>query len=64
MRKFEANSQLFNENLRNVWPASTAFVVDSLFSDSLLAESSALRESIGKAVVLTRITHEPRTQHT
>jgi hypothetical protein len=28
---------LFNEDLRNVWPAYTAFAVDSLFSDGLLA---------------------------
>ena len=37
MRTFEANSWLFNEYVRNVWPAYTAFAVDSLFSDSLLA---------------------------
>ena len=38
MRTFEANSPLFNENLRNVWPAYTAFAADPLFSDSLLGK--------------------------
>jgi hypothetical protein len=38
---FDANSQLFNRDLRNVWPASTAFAVDFLFSDSLLVKESS-----------------------
>jgi DtxR family Mn-dependent transcriptional regulator len=46
LRKFEANSALFNENLRNVWPAYTAFAVDSLFSDSLLVDIKYISQQV------------------
>jgi hypothetical protein len=40
LRTFEANSPLFNENVRNVWPAYIAFAADFLFSGSLLSTFS------------------------
>jgi hypothetical protein len=43
-------AQLFNEDLRNVWPANTAFGVDSLFSDSPLAQTDEAETASDPAI--------------